>query len=99
MKLIAASKDFICYALQNGNIRVIHAKSATTGLLKGDGTKISDLKFFLSEDAGKANILGSLSQGGAFNVRKIFFKQSLEAIESGDQSKNSGENEPAAAET
>ena len=77
--LIAVSSDYICYALKTGDVRVIHSKSAKTALLQGHGGPISDMKFF----SKTSNIFGSYSKNGIFILRKIIFKQSLEAIESG----------------
>jgi hypothetical protein len=87
LKLIAANKDFICYALKSGGLRVIHTKSAKTALLHGHGAAISFMKFF----DRNSSVFGSISRDGIFIARKLIFKQSLESLESGGDSKISGE--------
>jgi hypothetical protein len=64
---IAVSDTYICYALKNGSLRVLHRSTASRALLRGHTSSITDLAFFGPDDS----FLASSDKAGTVMVRKI----------------------------
>ena len=66
-RVIAGSRQWVCYSVANGHIRVIGATSGKTALLRGHSGKVLDLAL---RDGGKARCtyLASVSSGGEMYV-------------------------------
>lgn len=64
---IAVNRNYICYGLRAGTIRILNINTALRALLRGHTQRVTDMAFF-SEDV---HLLASASSDGRVYVRKI----------------------------
>ncbi|KAJ3397637.1 enhancer of mRNA decapping 4 [Lobulomyces angularis] len=70
--LICVDRNFICYAVRGGKIRVIHQRTGVMSLLKGHEAQLFDIKI-LETGINKSSLL-SICEGGDFvywNLEKL----------------------------
>ncbi|KAE8690458.1 hypothetical protein F3Y22_tig00110895pilonHSYRG00490 [Hibiscus syriacus] len=65
---IAVNRNYICYGLKFGNIRILNINTALRSLLRGHTQRVTDMAFFFAEDV---HLLASASVDGQFFVWKI----------------------------
>ncbi|XP_019100108.1 PREDICTED: enhancer of mRNA-decapping protein 4-like [Camelina sativa] len=78
---IAVNKDYICYGLKGGNIRVLNINTALRSLFRGHSQRVTDMAFF-AEDV---HMLASVSLDG-----KVFVWKISEGSEGDDQPQITG---------
>lgn len=64
---IAVNRNYICYGLRAGTIRILNINTALRALLRGHTQRVTDMAFF-SEDV---HLLASASSDGRVYIRKI----------------------------
>eukprot|EP01018_Ginkgo_biloba_P025568 Gb_04906 [translate_table: standard] len=64
---IAVNRNYICYGLRAGTIRILNINTALRALLRGHSQRVTDMAFF-SEDV---HLLASASSDGRVFIRKI----------------------------
>ncbi|KAJ8770003.1 hypothetical protein K2173_009086 [Erythroxylum novogranatense] len=64
---IAVNRNYICYGLKPGSIRILNVNTALRSLLRGHNQKVTDMAFF-AEDV---HLLASICVNGRIFVRKI----------------------------
>ena len=69
-RVIAANRQFVCYSVANGHIRVIGAASGKMGLLKGHTGTVLDMELSRPTLEGES-LLASVSTGGEIFVWRL----------------------------
>lgn len=64
---IAVNRNYICYGLRTGTIRVLNINTALRALLRGHSPRVIDMAFFSSD----VHLLVSSSSDGRIFIRKI----------------------------
>ena len=66
-RAIAVSREYMCYGLKGGQVRVINKLSASRALLRGHSEPLSDMAFF----GPASDLLATAAQDGQVFVRRI----------------------------
>eukprot|EP01018_Ginkgo_biloba_P006544 Gb_36346 [translate_table: standard] len=64
---IAVNRNYICYGLRTGAIRILNINTALRALLRGHSQRVTDMAFF----ANDVHLLASASSDGRVFIRKI----------------------------